>query len=47
MEDDYPNDTDGDALRRIASLGNDMTRPMEIDFAVAVPSLDSHGGETR
>jgi hypothetical protein len=35
---DYPNDGDGDALRRLARDGNDMTRPMEIDFAVAVPN---------
>jgi hypothetical protein len=34
---DYPNDADGDALRRVAHDGNDMTRPMAIDFAVAVP----------
>jgi regulator of RNase E activity RraB len=34
----YPNDADGDALRRVAADGSDMSRPMEIDFAVAVPS---------
>jgi hypothetical protein len=33
----YPDDADGDALRRVASDGNDMSRPMDIDFAVAVP----------
>ena len=34
----YPNDADGDALRRIASIVCDMTQPMEIDFIVDVPS---------
>jgi len=33
----YPNDADGDALRRIAADGSDMSQPMEIDFFVAVP----------
>lgn len=37
MRNDYPPDADGDALRRIASEGNDMSRPMEIDYAVTVP----------
>lgn len=40
---DYPSDADGDALRRVAALGSDMTRPMEIDFIVAVP--DREAGE--
>ena len=35
---DYPDDADGDALRRVERDGSDMTRPMEIDFAVAVPN---------
>lgn len=34
---DYPNDADGDALRRVAGDGSDMSTPMEIDFAVAAP----------
>jgi hypothetical protein len=33
---DYPNDADGDALRRVAAT-SDMTKPMVIDFAVDVP----------
>jgi regulator of RNase E activity RraB len=33
-----PNDADGDALRRLAAAGSDLSRPMSIDFAVAVPS---------
>jgi regulator of RNase E activity RraB len=38
---DYPNDADGDALRRIAADGSDMSKPMEIDFAVAAPNEHS------
>jgi regulator of RNase E activity RraB len=33
----YPNDTDGEALRRIAEDGNDMSGPMDVDFHVAAP----------
>jgi regulator of RNase E activity RraB len=33
----YPNDADGDALRRIAADGSDMTRPMCLNFHVAIP----------
>lgn len=33
-----PQDADGDALRRIAADGSDLTKAMEIDFAVDVPS---------
>lgn len=36
---DFPNDADGDALRRLAEDGNDLTRPMHIDFTISVPSL--------
>jgi hypothetical protein len=35
---DFPNDSDGDALRRVESHGNDMTAPMVIEFPVVVPS---------
>ena len=37
MADGYPNDSDGDALRRVANDGSDMSRPMLIDFHVAMP----------
>ena len=37
MADSYPNDSDGDALRRVANDGSDMSRPMLIDFQVAMP----------
>ncbi len=33
----YPDDADGDALRRVAQDA-DMSKPMEIDFFVEVPS---------
>jgi regulator of RNase E activity RraB len=38
MNEDYPPDADGDALRRVAALGNDMSRPMEINFQIAAPN---------
>ncbi len=37
MNETYPNDADGDALRRIAADGSDMTKPMVIDYHVAAP----------
>src|ERR1051325_1641432 len=36
MTPDYPDDADGDALRRVARAGSDMTQPMLIDYHVAV-----------
>jgi hypothetical protein len=36
---DFPDDADGDALRRMAEDGNELTRPMQIDFTISVPSL--------
>lgn len=39
---DYPDDADGHALRRVAAE-SDMSRPMVIDFFVAVP--DQQSGE--
>jgi hypothetical protein len=32
----YPDNADGDALQRVADHGSDMSRPMSIDFCVAV-----------
>jgi hypothetical protein len=37
MSTDFLNDSDGDVLRRIASDGNEMSKPMGTAFAVAVP----------
>jgi regulator of RNase E activity RraB len=36
MVTDYPDDSDGDALRRVAASGGDMSKPMDIDFQIAV-----------
>jgi len=44
MANDYPNDSDGDALRRVVHDGSDMTKPMFIDFHVAVPNEESANG---
>jgi len=35
---DYPNDADGDSLRRVRDAGSDMSLPMTIDFSIDVPS---------
>ena len=35
MTTDYPDDADGDALRRVAAGGADMSKPMDIDFFIA------------
>jgi hypothetical protein len=37
MTDDLPNGGDGEALRRIADGGSDLTKPMFVSFQVAVP----------
>jgi regulator of RNase E activity RraB len=34
---DFPNDGDGDALRRIVADGSDLTKPMLVDFQIAAP----------
>jgi regulator of RNase E activity RraB len=34
---DYPPDSDGDSLRRVAEDGSDMSLPMSIDFTVMAP----------
>ncbi len=39
----FPNDADGDALRRVEDAGADMSRVMEIDFHIAIP--DKRAGE--
>ncbi len=36
----YPNDADGDALRRVAER-SDMSKPMDLDFAVDIPTQAS------
>src|SRR5438128_1629309 len=37
----YPNDADGDALRRVAHDGSGMLKPMSIDFQIASYSEQS------
>jgi hypothetical protein len=37
MQHVFPNDTDGDALRRFIDNGSDLSKPMLIDFQIAVP----------
>jgi len=34
----YPNDENGDALRRMEAEGDDLTRPRDIEFTVVFPS---------
>jgi regulator of RNase E activity RraB len=34
----FPNDSDGDALRQVIRNGSDLSKPMFIDFQVAVPN---------
>ena len=38
MSDDYPADADGAAIRRVVARGIDLSRPIDIDFVVDVPS---------
>ena len=38
MSDQYPADADGDAIRRGVALGVDLSRPVDVDFVVDVPS---------
>lgn len=35
---DFPNDADGDALRRLRDDGSDLSKPHQIDFHVVVPN---------
>jgi hypothetical protein len=41
MIDELPRDSDGDALRRLAATGSDLSREMEIDFAVDIPDQNT------
>lgn len=44
MQNDFPEDADGDALRRFVSGGSDLSRPMTINFHVALPDEASASG---
>jgi hypothetical protein len=35
---DFPNDSDGQALRRVLKDGSDLAKPMFVDFQVAMPT---------
>jgi len=37
MHHDFPNDADGDALRRFVVGGSDLSRPMLLNFHIIVP----------
>ena len=37
----YPDDSDGEALRRIESAGSNMSEPMPVDFFVAAPHAEA------
>lgn len=41
MDDELPQDSDGDALRRLLATGSDLSKEMEIDFAVDIPDRDT------
>jgi regulator of RNase E activity RraB len=41
MDTDFPNDADGDALRRVAKDGSDMSKSMFIDFQMAIPNEEA------
>ena len=41
MSDTLPKDSDGDALRSIIACGSDITKEMEIDFAIDVPDKET------
>lgn len=41
MSTKFPNDADGDALQNLVDHGSDLSRPLLINFQVAVPSQES------
>ena len=41
MTDEQPQDIDGEVIRFIAEDGNDLSKPMEVDFHVAAPTEDT------
>ena len=44
MKNEFPDDADGDALRRFVDDGSDLAKPMSIDFQVAVPDESAAKG---
>jgi hypothetical protein len=41
MDYELPNDSDGDALRRLIATGSDLSKEMEVDFAMDVPDRET------
>jgi len=41
--DEFPDDENGDVLRRMLGGGDDFTKPRDIDFSVVFPSEDAAG----
>ena len=41
MDNDFPNDDDGDTLRQLVDNGADLLKPMVIDFQIAMPDEQS------
>jgi Regulator of ribonuclease activity B len=41
MEPPYPDDDDGEVLRRVAAEGADMSRPMTIDYTIYAADIQS------
>ncbi|MHC4956824.1 MAG: ribonuclease E inhibitor RraB [Planctomycetota bacterium] len=37
----FPNDTNGDVLRRMAASGDDLTKPRDVDFVHVMPDRRS------
>jgi regulator of ribonuclease activity B len=37
----YPDDANGDALRRMEAVGDDLTRPRNVEFTVVFPNENS------
>src|SRR5882724_10853540 len=44
MKYEFPDDADGDALRRFVDNGSDLAKPMSIGFQVAVPDENAAKG---
>jgi regulator of RNase E activity RraB len=44
VQHDFPNDAHGDALRRLLDDGSDFSKPMSIDFQIAVPDEAAANG---
>ena len=41
MNNSYPDDADGDALRAVEESGANMLRPMSVEFSISAPDIES------